>query len=161
MSGLCLKGQMSDFQCFPGLWKPRRTERVKQLSDLHGNYGAGIHHKQTAREFKIRLVHWGYLFRKPVCCRVMICPASCDFWVRNKELKDVFTIFPSWDFSLSWDALHRCPCLLWAPLINKTRLSLTVLVLAFKAVGRIACKSGAALYICQRRNAQGHAVMNE
>lgn len=55
----------------------------------------------------------------------------CDY--RNEKLKDVLAIFFSWDFSLSWDVLHRCPCLLWALLINKTRLSLTWPSTGFKS----------------------------
>lgn len=48
----------------------------------------------------------------------------------------------------------RRPCLLWALLVNKVRVTPTGLLLAFKAVCKIACKSGTVLYICQRRNAR-------
>lgn len=43
-------------------------------------------------------------------------------------------------FSLSWDVLHGCPCLLWALLINKSRLSLADLPLPLKAVYGSVCE---------------------
>ena len=160
---------MSDFQCFLRPMGALEDRRVRQISDLHRDCGVGIHHKQTSREFKIRLKHWGCLLRKPVCSWVIILPGKLWFnnlwplklWTQIE--KNVLMLFFCWDFSLSGDVLHRCPCLLWALLINKTRLSLGDLLLALKSVCVCVCvrESGVVLSMCQRRKAQGPAVMNE
>lgn len=55
---------MSDFQCFLRPVGVLEDRGVKQISDLHCDCGVGIHHKQTAREFKIRLMHWGVFIQK-------------------------------------------------------------------------------------------------
>lgn len=57
----------------------------------------------------------------------------------NTNWKNVLIPFFCWDFSLSGDVLHRCPCLLWALLINKTRPSLGDLLLALKSVCVCVC----------------------
>lgn len=75
------RGQMSDFQCFLRPMGALEDRRVRQISDLHRDCGVGIHHKQTSREFKIRLKHWGCLLRKPVCSSVIILPGK--LWFNN------------------------------------------------------------------------------
>lgn len=83
---------------------------------------------------------WG--FHKPVWFGIKIhCGLmSCSFRGTNNSTTRSCGILSSGGFSLSWDVLHGCPCLLWALLINKSRLSLADLPRPLKAVYGSVCE---------------------
>lgn len=132
------KGQMSDFQCFfrpVGAQKGQRGQtniwfalwlRGRNTSQADSQ---GIQNQTDALGVFIQKTS---LFKSDNLSSKL--QFNSRFWGRNEKWKDVLVIYFSWDFSLSRDVLHRCPCLLWALLVNKTRLSLTDLLLALKAV---------------------------